>query len=517
MAVSLSGMTLHTNNDNETNWAGTDGPDTYNKAVQGSNSESWNVAKNTSETGTLTKSATMPTTRGIFTFWMASDLSFYYTSIDLELQSSASNYKNFECANSTNKAIGGDFVPVAVDYVNKGTATGTYAPASHTLLRVIVDNSSSGNIRAVINNWIDAMYFGPGHTISGTTTGDKAFAEAAAVDENASNKYGVMWSYNGIIYSQGDLDFAGTALTSDGEVLVFVDTVNGYDTYNCDITGTVTFTNSTIIAAGTIDYNFDSSGATSFTMTGGSLAGYATLVTASGQTMSGIVFQDGGTATIANTVSDSAFNLCGQITVSGVLDSCTINKSTAAAAVSTTNLNKVAGCHFISDGTGHAVDLGTVSSTTSMTWSATESGYASSDGSTGNETIKVNVAASQTLTISVQSGASTPTIYNTGTGTVDVQSGLITVKVVVRDNDTGSLLSGARVRLVDAATKTTVYLNDETDGTGAVSTDISYSSDVDVVGWVRQWDLSGDDYVPQDISGTITSSGLTINVRLDPI
>ena len=198
MAVSLSGMTLHTNNDNEGGWGGTDGPDTYNNAIQGNNSESWLVAKNSTETGTLTLSSALNATRGIFTFWMSSNLAPYYTDINLELQSTTNNYKTFEVANSTNKAIGGDFVATAVDYVNKGTPTGTFAPASFSVARVIVNNSSSGNIRSVINNWIDVMYYGPGHTISGTTTTDSLFAEAAAVDELTTNRYGVLENYNDI-------------------------------------------------------------------------------------------------------------------------------------------------------------------------------------------------------------------------------------------------------------------------------------------------------------------------------
>ena len=111
MAVALSGMTLHTNNDNEANWSGTDGPDTYNNSVQGTNSESWQVSKNASETGTLTVSSALNTTRGLFTFWMASNLAPYYTDIRLELQSTASNYKQFTVAAAADKNIDGVFVP----------------------------------------------------------------------------------------------------------------------------------------------------------------------------------------------------------------------------------------------------------------------------------------------------------------------------------------------------------------------------------------------------------------------
>ena len=422
MAVSLSGMTLHTNNDNEGGWGGTDGPDTYNNAIQGNNSESWLVAKNSTETGTLTLSSALNATRGIFTFWMSSNLAPYYTDINLELQSTTNNYKTFEVANSTNKAIGGDFVATAVDYVNKGTPTGTFAPASFSVTRIIVDNSSSGNIRSVINNWIDVMYYGPGHTISGTTTTDSLFAEAAAVDELTANRYGVLENYNDIIYSQGDLSLTGTALTSNGETLVFVDTINGYDRYNLDITGTVTFVNTALIGAGAIDFNLDTTGNTSFSMTGGSITNANQVTLIDGDTFNGVVLTDVTASSIANDPANCVWNTSGLITVTatGSLDKCTFNEPTGTSGISISSLDRLTNNTFNSDGTGHAVNLGTVSSSTTMNWNNTTSGYAATNGSTGNETILVSVASGQTLTINVASGATTPTYYNTGLGTVSV-------------------------------------------------------------------------------------------------
>ena len=62
MTVSLSGMTLHTNNDNEGGWGGTDGPDDYNNSIEGSNSESWQVSKNSVENAILTKTVGLTAT-----------------------------------------------------------------------------------------------------------------------------------------------------------------------------------------------------------------------------------------------------------------------------------------------------------------------------------------------------------------------------------------------------------------------------------------------------------------------
>jgi len=146
------------------------------------------------------------------------------------------------------------------------------------------------------------------------------------------------------------------------------------------------------------------------------------------------------------TIVDSTFRRCGQITGGGgAFDSCTLANSTAAVTLVLTNLNQATDCTFGSDGSNHAVDLGTVSGTTSMNWNNYLTGYAVSDGSSGNEAIKVNVAASQILTINVGAGYSTPSIYNTGSGTVSVVSGQVTTSVIVQALSDGSVILGARV------------------------------------------------------------------------
>jgi hypothetical protein len=419
MAVTLSGMNLYTNSDNEGGYDGvTAGPDTYNVAEQGTNSESWNVAKNSTETSTLTKTpGTAPSaTRGLYVFWMKSDVFFYYTDIQVELQSSASNYKNFVAATAASPDISGDFKAIALDYVNKGTSTGTYAPASHTATRIAVNNSSSGNIRSVVNNWIDAIYFGPGLTIAGTTASDQCFTEAFTVNNTTANKYGILSKKGSIIFSQGDIEITGTALTSEGETLEFLDTTNGYDRYELDGTGTLTLVNSTIRAAGTVDFNMDTSSMT-YSMTGGAVVQCNQLTTGSSNTYDGVVFTDVNLSSIANTPLGCTWNLSGLVTLAtgGTLDGCTINDSTGAVSVLTDSLDDLTDCTINSDGSNHAVELSSVGGGT-MSWDTITTGYETgasaspvTDTSTGNEDIYVNLA-SGTLTISVSDGATIPSI-----------------------------------------------------------------------------------------------------------
>ena len=466
MAVSLGGMTQLAAMDTVTDenaWTGTDGLDAYNFSIQGTNSESFQVSKNATETGIFARTATLDATRGLFVVWCASSISAIYTSIKVRVRSTAGNEKIFTLADTGIRSVDGAFRAFAMDYVNKGIETGTFVPASFSEFDFEVSTANI-NFRAVPNHWIDVVNYGAGHTLSGTTVGDKLFTEAADLDVSGDTYYGILENYNGVIYSQGDIDLSGTALVSSGETLVFKDTANGYSSYNLDVTGTATFTNTAIVAAGAIDYNFDSSAATSFTQTGGSHTGYATFITAAGQAMSGVVFQDGGTTTIANDLDEATFNLSGTITVTGSLTNSTINKSTGSSAVTTADLAKVTLNSFISDGTGHAVDLGTIAATTSVTWSNTLTDYAATNGSTGNEAILVNVASGQTLTINV-SGGTTPTYYNTGAGTV-VVSASVSVTVTVTTSD-GTPIAGASVYLKTVGG--TVVLNGVTNASGVIA------------------------------------------------
>jgi len=279
------------------------------------------------------------------------------------------------------------------------------------------------------NMVVDAMDVGNGLTFQGTTTTNKLFLESQAIDN--ATKIGVLENYSGEIFSQGNLLFSGTSMISNAETLVFKDTLGGAYTYTLSITGTVTLTNSAVKTSGVVNFNFNTASATAFTMNGGSIAGFNILTTGSGQTVNGAVFQAGGSSTIANTITNSSFNICGLITVNGALTGCAINNGTASASVITSDLAKVTDCNFVSDGSNHAVELTSIGGG-SMSWNNTLTGYVSGGSggspvtptSTGNEAIFVNVG-SGTFTINVAAGATTPSIRSAG-ATVNVVAGLKT-------------------------------------------------------------------------------------------
>ena len=124
--------------------------------------------------------------------------------------------------------------------------------------------------------------------------------------------------------------------------------------------------------------------------------------------------------------------------------SCTFDKSIASVALISDVLGNIDGCTFNSSGTGYAVDLGNITTSTSLVWKNTESGYVSGTTGTdvgvtptGNETILVNVSVGEVLTINIDTGASIPSVANSGTGTVDVVAGQVTIDWTIVPNITG--------------------------------------------------------------------------------
>ena len=175
-----------------------------------------------------------------------------------------------------------------------------------------------------------------------------------------------------------------------------------------------------------------------------------------------------------STILNSIYRRCGLVTQGGAtFTTCTFDEATGTVALSADSLSDVTKCQFNSDGTGHAVDLGTIAATGSVIWDNSESGYASTNGTTGNETILVSVDSGQVLTINVATGASTPTIKNDGTGTVSVVSGSVNIDVNVK-NQSGSNIDQALVYIDEDLVAAGNIANTTTNASGDITT-ASYS------------------------------------------
>lgn len=129
-------------------------------------------------------------------------------------------------------------------------------------------------------------------------------------------------------------------------------------------------------------------------------------------------------------ITGRTYRDCNTVTQGGAtMTNGSVDKPFGLVGMLVSNLNLVTDYTFNSTGTGHAVDLGTFTADTSVSWDNKDFDYALTNGATGNETILVSVDATFTLTINVVSGATVPTVYNTGLGTVNVVSGLVTLTI----------------------------------------------------------------------------------------
>ena len=228
------------------------------------------------------------------------------------------------------------------------------------------------------------------------------------------------------------------------------------------------------------------------------------------------------------TLTRRTFLKCDKVELigAGSFDSCILEESDATIALAIEDLAYLTGGTFISAGTGHAVDLGTVASTVSMDWAADDSGYAATDGSTGNETILVSVNTGITLTINVATGASTPTIKNDGVGTVSVLVAPVTVGVTITDTDDVAI-ENARVEIsatetVGTVTSGDVLLTGLTNASGILEdTSFTYESAFDPTGLdisikARQGSVSPYK-VPSTTTGTIVAgTGFSSVIALQP-
>lgn len=369
------------------------------------------------------------------------------------------------------------------------------------------------------NMGLDATRYGTGAYITaGDVTTPATFAGFSTQNDAIANRWGILTDLGGSFELQGYFavgqNNAGTATLAyfeDSDVSInIVDTVHSatdFTRFLFDHASTIAkWTNIGVTALGTNNKGYLEvlNTATQFDIVGGTFTGF-------------------GTTTLLDTCTadGTTWRTSDQIILTGgaTLDNCLIDKSSATAAVSVSTLADINDNTFVSDGTGYAVDLGTINSTLSMNWNNDDSAYAATDGATGNETIKVNVGNSFVLTINVGAGYTTPTIHNNGAGTVTVVAGQVTTLVIVKDSD-GTLLTTQDANvLLEAASGGPLAVGTDiikgvTDVNGEIQDIRSLASNQPVTGWVRKG--TGTPYYKEfPLQGTIDSAnGLTLTAQM---
>jgi hypothetical protein len=166
-------------------------------------------------------------------------------------------------------------------------------------------------------------------------------------------------------------------------------------------------------------------------------------------------------------IDDCTWRRCGQITQNGAsFNGCLFSNMTDGVSLVVDNPDNIDNCTFISDGLNHAIELTSACAGNSYTLTNfIVSGYATSDGSTGNEVIYNNSGGSVTINIDGGSGVSA----------ISIRGGNVTLVANYSFTVTGLEL-GTEVTIVTSGTSTVLHHTESastSDGAGKYQ--ITYS------------------------------------------
>jgi len=314
------------------------------------------------------------------------------------------------------------------------------------------------------NCYLDIIRYGgqaEGLQIRGGTTGDRGnFSEIAVEDRSTadSKAHGVIREYTSGAYGcQGTIrlgdETTGTSyFESVNESLTFEDRLVGDDKFalftDANATGTnvVILTNAAITTARPgVTIDFSAANMDELTLTGCTISGTRRLVS----------FPTDSSNTLVHEVSSTTFNDCDQIDPGTVTFTGNIIQNYDSTIASGTGSGNGAllldadgsanwsDLEFISRGTGHAIYI-TAAGTYDFT-NFSYSGYASTDGTTGNEVVYNNSGGEVTINVV---GGETPTVRDAAGSNTTVVSTVSVTLTGMKDN--------SEVRIYEAGTTTEI-------------------------------------------------------------
>lgn len=371
---------------------------------------------------------------------------------------------------------------------------------------------TTGSSKGEVHN-VDAVRYGRGSAIfefGDGTNGYCTFAGFATQNDSNTNRWGLIQATAGGYLWKGRMSI-GTATNladfRDSGKTIFLDwTPKVTANFNLiELLNTSTNLEWTRISIICLDTTTASAGR--FLMTAQCSV---RLLNCSFVDMDTFVFDKGTGKTVD--IDGVSFTRCNTVTQGGAdIDGCTFTESTSSTAAlvasSTGSLGSNTPNKFVGDGTatpGHAVDFGSVTgggsagSPVTINWYNTlddgssntywgGSTQASTGGTQGdaNDAILINVAAGTYVKIAVATGATIPSVQNTGTGFLEITANEVTLTITVRDISTGSVIEGAMVYVTND-TETATYINKvETNASGQVTHTTSLGSPQTLKGNVR--------------------------------
>ena len=442
--------------------------------------------------------------------------------------SSSTNYKKFLIAAKDYKEVmEKGFARFVLDPTKTATETvGTPDMTAVTFFGVWIDTDEAARIDQLFIDRIDVAH---GITVSGTSSdfwNDLALGDVGLNAGVRDNMFGVCQKYNDTFYLYGQVKIeqgaaANTVVSDSGKTIKFVSQQYYNGTAWVDMVADGFFK---------IELVDNASYATQFTdgvavgtaggRSGSSIAGsllHDTLFDASAMThvssfaklyatqlsnmRSGVVLHSNANSLFYG----GAVIASGQMVpgIAKLRNMIIAETSDLDAALLWNDSIDIQLCQFIANSLGAAVEHP----------GSAGSPYGYSDlVFTGNTYDGLNTAGADII---VNNTGASNAALDEGANTITYNSAA-PVTITVKDSETDALIQSANVRLMKDSDKS-IIMNEGTNASGVASETFTGSTPVDVVGWVRQMDLSGIDYVQQDISGQITSSGFTLTVKLKPI
>lgn len=395
--------------------------------------------------------------------------------------------------------------------------SGTADSSAGTLTLSTVKNvgylcrQNTGVATALNNVFVDAIRMGTGISATASSAGDTiTLSGLLTYDADKTRAFGVITQNSGIYYGGGKVTIGATGQTNTclfedtSQVLVWRDFPVADTLYEFKLQGaagnkTTMRWNSSVLRgqAGQV-WNVTCDANSDFKAYDTAIANCSSLVLSSGSILSG-----------------SSLDTCGQVDVNGAtISDCSFANCTATSQLLCSAASEVANITNTAftkgAGTTHAIEIG--GSAANFTLDGISfSGYAVSNGSTGNEAVYVNIA-SGSVEITVLNG-SNPSIRTAG-ATVTFASTPVSVTVTVKDAASGAAIQNARV-LLEKVSDGTDVLTGLTNASGVLSGSYSYTADTAVTGVVRRATTAyGTLYKAATVSGTITSAGFSATVLL---
>lgn len=395
-----------------------------------------------------------------------------------------------------------------------GSPTGTW---THVGTAVNATAQSRGNPNAV-----DAIRVGRCslEVTNGDATAYGTFAGMANFDDSSGERYALFQAVAGGYRWQGlmSLGLAGTSVDfrdSNANIVVANTPMVSANFNKIEIRNTssnIEWNSITVNAYGVNDPVAATNSPGKFEMIDGATLAFNSCVFID---MDTFIFKKG---TGACNINNSTFKKTGQITAGGAsFDGCTFDEITSAShmiAATPAEAALVTNSTFKSDGTGNGIEISGTAADFTLTDVFFE-GYSTTVDA--NKPVYVNIATgSLTLNISGGSGITANSHVRTAGCTVTVANS-VPVTITVLDDSTGSpIASTARVAILNASTKAELDTG-SVNASGVYSYSYTGSTPLAIVGWVREFSLTGTDYIAQDFSGTITSTGFSLTLRLTPV